>query len=118
MIEQELEQEYLQKSREIENQIKDLYSKQKDLDAAYIERCAPFDVGTKLIVRNKFNNKTFVCWVVGYFVEYNKIVMIYNDAKNNGERSMRQYKANIYNLEMRICDDDKDNADRANGLLF
>lgn len=117
MIEQELEQEYLQKSREIENQIKALYSKQKDLDAAYIERCAPFDVGTKLIVRNKFSNKTFVCWVVGYCVEYNKIVMFYNDAKNNGERSMR-HKANISNLEMRICDDDKDNKDRADGLLF
>nr|DAE83615.1 MAG TPA: hypothetical protein [Caudoviricetes sp.] len=118
MIEQELEQEYLQKSREIENQIKALYSKQKDLDAAYIERCAPFDVGTKLVARNKFNNKTFVCWVVGYCVQFNKIVMVYNDAKNNGERSMRQYKANISNLEMRICDDDKDNKDRADGLLF
>ena len=112
------EQEYLQKSKEINDKINDLHSKQFELNVKYIECNAPYDIGTKLVVRNKFNNKTFVCWVVGYFVEYNKIVMIYNDAKNNGERSMRQYKANIYNLEMRICDDDKDNANRANGLLF
>ena len=112
------EQEYLQKSREIKDKINALYSKQFELDAKHIECNAPYDIGTKLIARNKFSNKTFVCWVVGYCVEYNKIVMFYNDAKNNGERSMRQYKANISNLEMRICDDDKDNKDRADGLLF
>lgn len=112
------EQEYLQKSQEIEKQINALYAKQKELDAKHIECNAPYAVGTKLIAHNNFSGKTFVCWVVGYCVQYNKIMLIYNDAKNNGERSMRQYKANISSLEMRICVDDKDNKDRADGLLF
>lgn len=63
------EQEYLQKSKEINDKINDLHSKQFELNAKYIECNAPYDIGTKLVVRNKFNNKTFVCWVVGYFVE-------------------------------------------------
>ena len=112
------EQEYLQKSKEIKDKINALYSKQFELDAKHIECNAPYEIGTKLIARNKFSGKTFVCWVVGYCIQFNKIVMVYNDAKNNGERLMRQYKANISNLEMRICDEDKDNQDRANGLLY
>jgi hypothetical protein len=110
------EKEYLQKSAEIDRKNKALKIEQNILDELYIKSCAPYAVGTQLVVRKKYNRKTFVCWVVGYLVQYDKIVMIYNDVKKDGNRSKRQYMDNIYNLEMRLYDVNKDNW--AHGVVF
>ena len=84
------EEEYFKRSKEIENERDGLLHEQNLLDAQYIKEFAPFKPDTKLRVKMKGKNGSFVCWVKGYQMRHNKLVMLYNKAKLDGARSMRE----------------------------
>lgn len=96
-------EDYLKKTAEISKKKQALKAEQEMLDELYIKHCAPYVVGTKLKVREKDNNNTFVCWVVGYQVRCNELVLICNKAKQDGERSKRENVYYIDRLELEAC---------------
>ena len=84
------EEEYFKRSEEIENERDGLLHERNLLDAQYIKEFAPFKPDTKLRVKKKGKNGSFVCWVKGYQMRFSKLVMLYNKAKLDGARSMRE----------------------------
>lgn len=96
-------EDYLKKSAEIFKKKQALKAEQEILDELYIKHCASYVVGTKLKVREKDSNNTFVCWIVGYQVRHNELVLICNKAKQDGERSKRENVYYIHRLELEAC---------------
>lgn len=94
------EEEYYKRSKEIENERTGLLYEQKLLDAQYIKEFAPFKPDTKLKVKRKGRNGSFVCWVKGYQMRYNKLMLLYNKAKLDGGRSMRENMDFMEDLEV------------------
>lgn len=43
---------------------------------------------------------SFVCWVKGYQMRYNKLMVLYNKAKLDGDRSMRENMDFMEDLEV------------------
>lgn len=94
------EEEYFKRSKEIENERGGLLYEQKLLDAQYIKEFAPFKPDTKLRVKKKGRMGSFVCWVKGYQMRDNKLVLLYNKAKLDGDRSMRENMDLVVDLEI------------------